>query len=445
MIELGLQRINKLLSGTAFPWRAIHVAGTNGKGSICAYITESIQVFNRSQYRATNCLPSLKLAQFTSPHLVDRWDCITINQTPVSWEQFRKAEEKVIARDISEEIKASEFERLTATAFEIFCDQHVDIGVVEVGMGGRLDATNILGQSVETEIPGINANAVFRPLPLVTAIAKIGMDHQAFLGDTLQKIAGEKAGIMKSNVPVVIDDSNDPEALEVLQGKAGSRMVDYPPDAKKMIPTHLPRHMRDNLRIAQVATFSALSQLGYLPSFTAIEWTSDGIQDLQKAMLNACIQLQVAGRQQFIDISKLTKCSTTILCDGAHNTQSAEVLATSVQKIRDDTKQQITWVLATSNSKDCREILRPLLQPGDAVHAVAFGAVDGMPWVKATDPMEILTAAHELVPNLSKTIDHGCDVREALISAAEVAKDGPIVVAGSLYLAGDVHRMLKSI
>nr|POE82363.1 dihydrofolate synthetase [Quercus suber] len=444
MIELGLQRISRLLSETALPWRAIHVAGTNGKGSICAYVTKSIQEYNQSPYRVAKRLPKFKLAQFTSPHLVDRWDCINIDQAPVSRDLFRSVEEAVITRNAEKNIKASEFELLTATAFEIFSRQNVDVGVVEVGMGGRLDATNILGQPVEPDLLQSNGTAASRPLPLVTAIAKIGMDHEAFLGNTLEKIAFEKAGIMKPGVPVVIDDSNAAEVLQVLQEKAGNRIVDYPATAGGLIPTHLPRHMRDNLRVAQLTTLSALSRLGCLPPFDATDWTSVELKDLRKTMLEACMKHQISGRQEYIEMMELTERKTTILCDGAHNAQSAAVLSDSLQKIRNSTKQHVTWVLATSNSKDCHQVLRPLLQPGDAVHAVAFGPVDGMPWVAATEPEQIVHAARELVPELSEAVSHGSDIRGALIGAAEASREGPMVIAGSLYLVGDVHRLLNT-
>jgi folylpolyglutamate synthase len=215
MIELGLQRISRLLSQTHLPWRAIHVAGTNGKGSICVYISGMLEAYNNSSFRKLSKRPAIRHGRFTSPHLVDRWDCISINQKTVSSALFHEIEKKVLLRNATEDINASEFELLTATAFEIFTHEKVDIGVIEVGMGGRLDATNILGVPVDAD--HTSGESITRALPLATAIAKIGLDHQSFLGTTLQAIASEKAGILKPTVPLVYDSSNPPEVHDTFQ------------------------------------------------------------------------------------------------------------------------------------------------------------------------------------------------------------------------------------
>lgn len=443
MIELGLERISKLLAKTRLPWRAIHVAGTNGKGSICAYITNCLQTYNTSKYRRNTGASRLKVGRFTSPHLIDRWDCITINQVPVSQNDFQLVEATVLARNAKHNIKASEFELLTATAFNIFTQQNINVGVIEVGMGGRLDATNVLGQIVDRCISGSPDQSTFRPSPLVTAIAKLGLDHQAFLGNTLEKIATEKAGIMKEGVPVVIDTSNPPEVLELLKTKAGDRMLVDFFDTEKILPSYLPQHVQENLRVALLASLSALAQLERLPTPIAMYSGDAAFTSLTRAMLESCIGFKFPGRQESIDISHLINRKSEVLCDGAHNSQSAEVLAKLVAEMRKEVANPVTWVLATSNSKDCRETLRPLLQPRDAVHAVEFGPVDGMPWVQATKSADMVAAARELVPDLSKSQDHGSDLLGALKSASETAHEGPMVIAGSLYLVGDVHRLLR--
>lgn len=234
MIELGLQRISRLLSKTHLPWRAIHVAGTNGKGSICVYISGMLEAYNNSNFRKLSKRPTIRHGRFTSPHLIDRWDCISINQKTVSSALFHEIEQKVLLRNASEEINASEFELLTATAFEIFTHEKVDIGVIEVGMGGRLDATNILGVPVDAD--PTSGEPIVRALPLATAIAKIGLDHQSFLGTTLQAIASEKAGILKATVPLVYDSSNPPEVHDTFQNLA-SQIGAPIPDRNSLIIT----------------------------------------------------------------------------------------------------------------------------------------------------------------------------------------------------------------
>lgn len=129
-----------------------------------------------------------------------RWDCITINDVPVTKRLFSEVEKKYINYSKDQDIKASEFELLTATAFDIFTREKVDVAVVEVGMGGRLDSTNVL----------TNTNV------LVTVISKISLDHQSWLGNTLEEIAREKAGILKPGVPCIIDHTNDPSVLSTI-------------------------------------------------------------------------------------------------------------------------------------------------------------------------------------------------------------------------------------
>lgn len=196
MIELGISRIARLLQQTPLSWKAIHVAGTNGKGSISAYLSRLLAA------------GGIRCGRFTSPHLVDRWDCITIDEKVVQESLFRQIEASVKLRDQDLGIGASEFELLTATAFEIFNHERVEVGVVEVGMGGRRDATNVLDNV------------------LVSVISKIGLDHQALLGDSIEQIAREKAGILKPDVPCVIDGTNSVEVLKTIQYRIRELGVD---------------------------------------------------------------------------------------------------------------------------------------------------------------------------------------------------------------------------
>lgn len=220
MIRPGLSRITLLLKGIPLPWKAVHIAGTNGKGSICAYISALLH--------ATH----IRSGRFTSPHLIDRWDCITVNEVPIAESRFRSVEERVKERNAVGKIDASEFEILTATAFEIFALEKVQVAVVECGLGGRLDATNV--------IEG----------PLVTVISKIGLDHQGLLGDTIRQIAGEKAGIIKTGAACVVDGSSDAEALAEIERVAGEKGV----DVKKVVETQMPEEL-DSSPVVSVTPF----------------------------------------------------------------------------------------------------------------------------------------------------------------------------------------------
>ena len=477
MIELGLQRITRLLAKTPLPWRVIHVAGTNGKGSVCVYVSGMLDAYNKSTQRTRSELAPIKHARFTSPHLIDRWDCISINQETVTSKLFHEVEKRVLARNEAEKIEASEFELLTATAFEIFTQENVDIGVIEVGMGGRLDATNVLGQPLETTS---SSQDVVRAAPLVTAVASIGLDHQAFLGNTLAEIAREKAGILKHGVPAVFAQSNDAEVLAVLEAVATEVKAKPMSLADLRLPVDnslqadisrvlgdgelgsitnagvsanpVPAHTRQNATLAFQSVWQALQQLGRVPAECTIvsEEDQQPVSELIHSLLAVPSFASFPGRLQSLDISNLTGRQEPILLDGAHNAQSATVLAEAVLKLRQSINGDMTslspvsWVLAASDTKDIASILALLLLPGDSAFAVEFGPVDGMPWVRAMDGDKVLKAARQVIGGELKTIgNHGKDVVEGLTAACEAANGGPLVVAGSLYLVGSVLKALR--
>ncbi|KAF2480089.1 Mur ligase [Neohortaea acidophila] len=449
MIELGLQRISRLLAATPLPWRAVHVAGTNGKGSICAYVSAMLDVYNKSTWRSRRGDPPINFGMFNSPHLVDRWDCISINQKTIPASAFHDIEANVLRRNAEESVGASEFELLTATAFEAFTTKCVDVAVVEVGLGGRLDATNVIGQT-EQRPPEAQR---FRPPPLVTAFASIGLDHQEFLGHTLEAIAAEKAGILKPGVPVVYDWSNPANVNEVIHAMAerlrcaaDGQRYDVGQRAKHLGLTSLldaPSHVRHNSAVALQATWCALERLGRMP--TSDTKKASALDDLERDMLKVVETVRFPGRQQTISIRQLTGRQHHVLLDGAHNHQSALALAQAVGKLRGGAggRASVTWVLAASGSKDVKEILSPLIKNGDSVFAVEFGPVDGMPWVKPLPTAKLLDMSKALAPESLCLHDHGNDLRSAIQAASDRAGEGPLVIAGSLYLVGDVLRLLR--
>lgn len=408
-IELGLARIARLLEHTRLPWKAIHVAGTNGKGSICAYASAMLQAAN------------VRCGRFTSPHLVDRWDCITVDGKVVKESLFREVEDHVKRRDAKHGIGAFEFEILTATAFEIFNREKVDVGVVEVGLGGRLDATNIIQNAI------------------VTVISKIGLDHQSLLGGTTEEIAYQKAGIMRTNVPCVIDASNSAHVLEVLD-KYGAEIgagplikvpVLDPPNAQVQNHLHnhqLESHQQANLNCAFEAVKIALGQLNL---------HIDPIK-----LLRAAATTSWPGRLQHLSISSLTARKGPILIDGAHNPQSAAVLGSYVDRHLRPTGRNVTWVLAATDGKDLQGLFLPLLRPGDQVVATEFGPVDGMPWVQPSKSLVVADTVRHMT-DLDHLCDAGSDVVAALREADHAAGEGPLVVAGSLYLVSHVLRLLR--
>lgn len=414
MISPGLARISRLIQDSTFTWKAIHIAGTNGKGSVCAYTSAMLRS------------AGIRAGRFTSPHLHHPSDSIVIDEQAVPEAVFRAMEDKVKQIDAIQGIGASEFELLTATAFEVFANQDVAVGVVETGMGGRLDATNVLQN------------------PLVTVVTKIGIDHQAYLGSSLEDIAEHKAGIMKAGVPCVIDGTNHPSVLALLERFAeeiGAGEISYipKPEEEEIIWDQLERknyapHQQTNLGCAFAAVRKALPQLG--------------IHSIKShALLQAANQVLWPGRLQHISITQLTGRGATILIDGAHNTNAASELGQyvthSLRSPHSYPPGAVTWILAFSQGKDIQSILSALLQPGDKVVAVQFGPVEGMPWAVSTESRKIVDAVKALGPWCGILRDCGGNVDEAVRQGSEIAGEGPMVVCGSLYLVADVLRLLQ--
>lgn len=404
MIELGLGRISRLVKQTPQPWKAIHVAGTNGKGSICAYLSAMLHA------------SGVRCGRFTSPHLIDRWDCITVNEQTVKESVFREAEDFVLTRNKAENIGASEFELLTATAFEVFAREKIEMGVVEVGMGGRLDATNVLTDKA------------------VTVISKIGLDHQSFLGNTIEEIALHKAGILRPGIPCVLDKSNPPAVQRVVE------------DYAKTIGTDV------ILSSTESSFLDELSQENFEPhqwqnlacAYTAFHLAYTKLQSPLHRLSSAIQNMNWPGRLQELEIRSLTSRTEPVLLDGAHNVQSAEVLGSYVNGRLRKQGDRVTWILGASRGKELEGILKPLLHPADVVAAVQFGAVEGMPWVEAMPAHEILAVAAASGVDSTRLYNAAEDISSALRWAATAADGGPVVIAGSLYLVSDVLRLLRT-
>ena len=432
MIQPGLERIAQLLATTKLRWQPIHVAGTNGKGSVCAYITSMLRRAN------------LRTGRFTSPHLIDRYDCITVDDLPIPADELRPVQKTVDRRNDEHRIDASEFEMLTATALQLFNRMDVQVGVVECGMGGLHDATNIIED------------------PLVSVITSISMDHQQWLGDSLEQIAGHKAGIIKHGRPVVVAGSNPPAVLDVVDRVASDKQTKavraYPSDCARLCHDFTPPSdvAAENMSLALNAVTVALGQFasnrsgvpllgplseraqsGDLDSLTTTERMT---RSLSPAMLTA----PLPGRLQRISIREITGRSADVLLDGAHNPAAWKALSDHVFRNQRDGKDDspVTWLVGMSHKCVVPDVmLNELVRRNDRVIVVEFGPVDGMPWVKAMPSADFKPEVLRHKPECF----HRCgqDVRGALCKAAEVAEGGPMVVAGSLYLVGDVLRLLR--
>ncbi|KAH7389541.1 Mur ligase [Phaeosphaeria sp. MPI-PUGE-AT-0046c] len=432
VIQPGLDRIAQLLKGTTeFPWKAIHVAGTNGKGSICHY---AAALLRRRAIRA---------GKFSTPHLVNRWDSIMINHAPVEELDFKKVENHFIQLNQANNVGASPFEIMTATAFTMFNDAKVKVGVIEVGMGGSLDATNILNNQA------------------VSVISKIARDHESFLGNTIADIAKHKAGILRPNVPYIVNPENEANVQAVIDDYAreigaGPRLYGDTPRLRKDLYSRddwrffaepIQPFQRDNAVLAIVAVKEVMKAFG-------------GITDELIANELGKVRFgRFPGRLQIMQVIPVfgweRNTGRSIIVDGAHNKDAAFALNEFVaRKGRKKWKNDITpppaggwpvtWVLAMTEGKDAEGYLEVLLRPGDKVITTSFGPVDGMPWVQSMEPQALLKIAQKVQPDITGLAIPDRSALRALCAAKFLTNyDYPIVMTGSLYLMGDLHRELE--
>lgn len=463
MIRPGLERISLLLKDVPLTWRAIHVAGTNGKGSICHYVSGMLQA------------AKLRTGRFTSPHLIDRWDGIAIDNEPVSKALFEEIEDRVKWKNERHSIGASEFELLTATAFQIFNKEKIQVGVIECGMGGRLDSTNVLRD------------------PIVAVISRIGLDHQGFLGDTIEEIAAEKAGIIKEGTTCVVSGQNSLGVLKVIAGvaKANKALFVKTPslgNSAQISGSELStdlfgtgfRHQLEQSGVEQSETDSVLfsslfRQLGIeqsslmevqlqniwtaylavlysIPILATMENFAAGLnldpiaspeQVYHHVIAPTMKDIAVSGRAQQIDLTPILGYHKQVFMDGAHNEQALRALGGYVhQKLRPQAPNgAITWLVARTEGRDATDFFRCCTRTSDRVVLVEFGPVAGMPWVKSMSAPKLVSTAQDF--GITKVEEYGVKVERGMRRACRIAGEGPVVITGSLYLVSEVMRILR--
>lgn len=406
-IKFGLDNIGKLMAAFDNPqdsFRSIHVAGTNGKGSTSAMI--------ESLLRTSGVTTGL----FTSPHLVSFTERIRVNGKEISEAEVVSLADEV--RRAAENIPGflpTFFEVTTAIAFLYFRKMHVAWAVVEVGMGGRLDATNILA-------------------PEASVITAIDIDHGDFLGSTLREIAGEKAGIIKQGVPV-ITALQYPEASEVLARRAeecGSKLSAYGKDfsaeiiAEELVGSRIAYHgdrQYDDLTLRIAGRHQALNAALAVRS---IEEVMHGFPEMNCNVRQGLADTRWPGRLEFV------KDHPPLLIDGAHNPHAAGVLAEYLRKAL-DLYSRIILVLGIMKDKDREGIMKPLLPLASEIifTAPAYG--------RAASP-ETLAAEARGLGYLAQT---ALTVADALSLAEQLYLQGDlIVVTGSFYTIGEVKEAL---
>lgn len=304
----------------------IHIAGTNGKGSVSHTLAALLQV------------AGYKVGLYTSPHLVDFNERIRVNGQPISHEYVINFVRK--ERNFFEPLSPSFFELTTAMAFKYFADKCVDIAVIETGLGGRLDCTNII-------------------TPLLSIITNISFDHTAFLGNTLGKIAGEKAGIIKEGVPVIIGEHND-ETRKVFERKARETHspIFFAQDNQYIISSQATGNGGRKYETTCFGTFEgalggdcqeknvntilntllplakAMKRSGMPPlKDTLREKGVTLINIIQEALKNVCSATGLMGRWQILDHEPL------IICDTGHNLAGWQYLARQIERVGEERQQ----------------------------------------------------------------------------------------------------------
>ena len=395
-VDLGLTRVEKLLADLGNPHRAvptIHVAGTNGKGSVCAYLSA---VLTAAGYRT---------GRYTSPHLVDWTERICIDQVPISWLDLWESLEHVEQAIDAESPTPTQFEVLTAAAWQYFAAQRVDVAVVEVGLGGRLDATNVCDQ------------------PLATVIVSIGRDHWQRLGDTLAAIAYEKAGIIKPTVPIIAGPLPS-EAQAVVTARATevqapltwvspAEVIDVSPTGATLqaggiqYPQTL---LGDHQRVNSACAIAALQVL-----------RAQGWHISPAAIARGMAQVRWPGRLQQSQWQ-----GQPLLIDGAHNVDAARSLRAYVDKTYPG--RAVTWLMGMLQTKDHPGVFAALLSSGDRLHLVP------VPGHLSAEPAELAAIAHQTCSAILTHVHP--DLATGLAAAIQTS---PVVLCGSLYLIGHFY------
>ena len=415
----NLDRMTALMAALGDPQKAIrtvHVAGSKGKGSVCEMAAAGLQACG------------LTVGLYTSPHLVNLTERIRINKKEIAGGEFAELLERAAAaaEDLPKRLgEVTYFEFLTAVAFQYFAEQAVDIAVVEVGMGGRVDATNVI-------------------MPEVTAITAIQLEHTAILGDTLEKIAAEKAGIIKAGVPCVTVPQHE-KVMEVLRAKAAEvqtrlevlgQEIDftYRLEASHNIGPHArvclssPRSNFEHVPVPLKGEHQALNCGLALAILDRLR--ERGIETPEGKVATGLSRTVVNGRLE------LVHTHPRVYIDGAHNPESMQALMKAVgSHIRYDS---MVVVFGCAADKDVPALLSAVATGADKIF---FTKAEGSG--RAADPRELHRKFVELG---GKMAHHVSNLTEAIRSAgnAVASRDKDIIlITGSFAIAGEAKRLLR--
>lgn len=403
----GLENVQALMAQFGNPhtqFRSIHVAGTNGKGSTSHLIAAVLQA------------AGYKVGLYTSPHLVDFRERIRINGQPIPELDVVRFVE-TFQRLTTKDQRPSFFEIATAMAFDYFAREKVDIAVIEVGLGGRLDATNVI-------------------TPLLSVITNIGFDHTEFLGHTLKDIAREKAGIIKTGVPCVIGET-EPETAPVFIEAAkqngiwgeGLETTDcriwfadqcgyMRSRRKREIPTCQLQGLYQDKN--QQTAYVALQVLRNFTPYT-LHLTQSAIAE---GFAQVCSLTGLRGRWEILCDKPLT------ICDTGHNSHGIRYVVEQLQQLTANGKRTLRLVFGMVNDKDVDEVMK--LLPKDAIYYFTQAQTH------RAIPAEELTAKYMGIVSSASNLQTFKRVEDAVRAAQKEATDEDIIfIGGSNYVVGE--------
>ncbi|MBO5749420.1 MAG: bifunctional folylpolyglutamate synthase/dihydrofolate synthase [Bacteroidaceae bacterium] len=382
-------------------FKTIHIGGTNGKGSCSHTIAAILQS------------AGYKVGLFTSPHLVDFRERIRINGMMIPEQYVIDFVEN--EKDFFEPLHPSFFELTTALAFKYFAENNVDIAVIEVGLGGRLDCTNIIS-------------------PILSVITNIGFDHIQFLGNTLEKIASEKAGIIKNNTPVVIGETTPETRTVFIQKATSTNSAIYLAEENDIILSH--QHSHNGGIDYETKTYgtihgelSGLCQIKNTATIlTAINvLTKIGLaiqaENISEGFKHVCKLTGLRGRWEKIEENPIT------ICDTGHNINGLEYI---VKQLQQQKYEKLHIVFGMVNDKDIEGVLS--IMPKDATYYFCQASVKrAMP----SQQLKALAEAHELKGNTF------ANVLDAYNSARQNASQNDFIyIGGSSFIVADLIASL---
>ena len=404
-IKPGMERIAALCEAVGNPQeklKFVHVAGTNGKGSTSTMVAGALQASGR------------KTGLFTSPYVSEFLERICIDGKPCDKQLFAEcvtALEPVVASLAQKDMQPTEFEVITAAAFMVFEKAGCEVCVLEVGLGGRLDSTNII------------------PAPMVSVIASISLDHTAILGDTVGEIAKEKCGIIKQGGITVCYPWQEQEAFDVIRDtceKMNNRLVI--PNVRGIVAVE---NSIDGVRFVYDSTEYKLSMSGEYQVYNAVTAVEAcrllGIAD--EYIKRGVEAAAVPARMEVISRSPL------VLLDGGHNDDGGRAVAKSLEGLLKNKKIiAVMGMMADKNVEAYLSCVAPLCE------AVAATTVSGNP--RAMSAAELECIAKKYCKN-TYAFDKACDAVD--FAKANIAGYDCLLVCGSLYLAGEVRGLLQNI